>query len=407
MQIRDGNLGIYVTQGSGGALGGQIYLGDVNFDNGSYYNSAPGIGAAYNGFQGVDGDLAFYAYAGTMNSRTERMRIAGNSGFVGIGTTSPSNILTVQANDTFNQDASGQLVLRGASNTAKCTRIGFDTTNNYGYVQSIEAGVSTRPFVLQPFGGNVGIGTTNPQGGGGASDRTLSINSGSGAASFLTGLVGDVKYSTLFTSSSIFVLETNAAIPLAFNTNGNERMRLTSSGNILINTQSENSYGSARSIQINGSSGSLLETRYNGTSGVRVGSGSDHSYMHEPRNVEMRFATSDSTRFYIYGNGNYSFTGSNVSDRRAKDNIATLELTATDKIMQLEAKSYNMKNNPSQKRYGFIAQDVKQVVADLVSGNDTDGYLGLDYDGLLTIAIKAIQEQQKQIEILKQKIYEN
>jgi hypothetical protein len=186
-----------------------------------------------------------------------------------------------------------------------------------------------------------------------------------------------------------------------------EKMRLLDTGNLLINTRSENSYGgNARSIQIDGS-GSLLETRYSGTSAVRVGSGSDHSYLHDPRNVEMRFATFDSTRFYIYGNGNYSFTGSNVSDRRAKDNIATLELTATDKIMQLEAKSYNMKNNPSQKRYGFIAQDVKEVIADLVSGNDTDGYLGLDYDGLLTIAIKAIQEQQKQIEILKQKIYEN
>jgi len=189
--------------------------------------------------------------------------------------------------------------------------------------------------------------------------------------------------------------------------NYGEIMRLTGSRNLLLGTTSENSYGSARSLQINGSGGSLLETRYDGTSGVRVGSGSDHSYMHEPRNVEMRFATNDNTRFFIYGNGNYMFTGSNVSDRRAKDNIATLELTATDKIMQLEAKSYNMKNNPSQKRYGFIAQDVKEVVADLVCGNDKDGYLGLDYDGLLTLAIKALQEQQIEIQNLKQKLYEN
>jgi hypothetical protein len=92
---------------------------------------------------------------------TERMRITC-TGNVGIGTCTPSNILTVQANDTFNQDSSGQLVIRGASNTAKVTRMGFDTTNNYGYVQSIEAGVSTRPFLLQPFGGNVGIGTCTP-----------------------------------------------------------------------------------------------------------------------------------------------------------------------------------------------------------------------------------------------------
>ena len=174
-------------------------------------------------------------------------------------------------------------------------------------------------------------------------------------------------------------------------------------GNVLVGHASENNFGTARSIQINGAGGSLVETRYNGTSGVRFGSGSDHAYMHDPRNAEMRFATSDSTRFYIYGNGNYSFTGSNVSDRRAKDNISLLDITATDKIMSLEAKSYNMKNNPSQKRYGFIAQEVKQIVSDLVSGNENDGYLGLDYDGLLTLTIKALQEQQKEIQKLKEK----
>lgn len=181
------------------------------------------------------------------------------------------------------------------------------------------------------------------------------------------------------------------------------KMRIAFSGTILIGGATENSFGSARSIQIDGSGGSLLETRYNGTSGLRIGSGSDHSYHHDPRNAEMRFATSDSTRFYIYGNGNYSFTGSNVSDRRAKDNISLLDITATDKIMLLEAKTYNMKNNPSQKRYGFIAQEVKQIICDLVSGNENDGYLGLDYDGLLTLTIKALQEQQKEIQILKQK----
>jgi hypothetical protein len=194
---------------------------------------------------------------------------------------------------------------------------------------------------------------------------------------------------------------------IGFETRGSDgylnRMTINGTGNILIGHVSENSFGSARSIQINGAGGSLLETRYNGTSGVRIGSGSDHAYMHDPRNAEMRFATSDSTRFYIYGNGNYSFTGSNVSDRRAKDNISLLDITATDKIMSLEAKTYNMKNNPSQKRYGFIAQEVKQIISDLVSGNENDGYLGLDYDGLLTLTIKALQEQQKEIQILKQK----
>jgi hypothetical protein len=88
--------------------------------------------------------------------------------------------------------------------------------------------------------GNLGIGTTSPIGGGGASDKTLSVNSGAGAASFITGMVGGTRYSTLFTSSSEFVIETNAAIPILFKPNGATALTLanggaaTFSGNILM-----------------------------------------------------------------------------------------------------------------------------------------------------------------------------
>jgi hypothetical protein len=90
---------------------------------------------------------------------TERMRI-DSSGNVGIGTSSPANKLTVTADDTFAQDSSGQIVIRGSSNNSKKLSIGFDTTSNYGYIQAIEAGVASRSLALNPFGGNVGIGGT-------------------------------------------------------------------------------------------------------------------------------------------------------------------------------------------------------------------------------------------------------
>lgn len=91
----------------------------------------------------------------------------------------------------------------------------------------------TQPLTIVN-GGNVGIGTMNPQGGGGSTDRTLSINSGAGAASFLTGLVGDVKYSTLFTSNSQVVLETNASIPLIFNINNARKGSFYSNGDFEV-----------------------------------------------------------------------------------------------------------------------------------------------------------------------------
>jgi hypothetical protein len=82
VDIQNGNIGIYNNTAS--SNGAQLYLGDMNFPGGVYYNSAPGLGAAYNSSQGVAGDLAFYIYASSAGSRNEAMRIKGGNGGVSV-----------------------------------------------------------------------------------------------------------------------------------------------------------------------------------------------------------------------------------------------------------------------------------------------------------------------------------
>jgi len=95
------------------------------------------------------------------------------------------------------------------------------------------------------------------------------------------------------------------------------------------------------------------------------------------------------------------------SDRRLKKEIAAIPMGILDKIMQLEPVSYHyMAEQTSAKRsLGFIAQDVQTLFPELVGENPTlDGaksYLSLNYAGFGILAIKAIQEQQQQIEALK------
>jgi hypothetical protein len=114
----------------------------------------------------------------------------------------------------------------------------------------------------------------------------------------------------------------------------------------------------------------------------------------------------------IYANGNYDFGGSDVSDIRLKQDIENINFGLTE-IMQLSPKSYHLKSKNNlngenelslRKRYGFIAQEVQPILPDTITGGATeDEYLGLDYNGVLAVAVKAIQELKAEIEILKNK----
>jgi hypothetical protein len=52
---------------------------------------------------------------------------------------------------------------------------------------------------------------------------------------------------------------------------------------------------------------------------------------------------------------------------------------------------------------GFIAQDVKKVVPELVRENE-DGLLSMRHQGVIPILVEAIKEQQKQIDSLQEQI---
>ena len=112
----------------------------------------------------------------------------------------------------------------------------------------------------------------------------------------------------------------------------------------------------------------------------------------------------------IYANGNYDFGGSDVSDARLKQDIENLNY-GVNEIMQLSPKSYNLKSEDNlqqenqtvlRKRYGFIAQEVQSILPDTITGQETEtDYLGLDYNGVLAVAVKAIQELKAENDIFK------
>ena len=88
------------------------------------------------------------------------------------------------------------------------------------------------------------------------------------------------------------------------------------------------------------------------------------------------------------------------SDARLKSNIISLGSTLS-KILQLDGKKYNRKNN-QEINYGLIAQEVEKLFPELIKKSENkDKTLSVFYQGFVPILINAIKEQQIQINELK------
>lgn len=101
-----------------------------------------------------------------------------------------------------------------------------------------------------------------------------------------------------------------------------------------------------------------------------------------------------------------------LSDERLKTNITPLE-PVLEKVNDLSIKRYEFKaNNPDHKQsIGVLAQELREKFPEFVEENATNegdpevpDQLSVDYAGLSVLALKAIQEQQAQIEVLKAEI---
>jgi uncharacterized protein YqkB len=103
------------------------------------------------------------------------------------------------------------------------------------------------------------------------------------------------------------------------------------------------------------------------------------------------------------------------SDSRIKTNRQPI-INAIDKINLLNPTYYNQHDsyveddllnidyNNSYKSLGFIAQEVYEVIPEAVNMGTTNELWAMDYTKLIPILTKAIQEQQAQIEALKQRL---
>jgi hypothetical protein len=102
----------------------------------------------------------------------------------------------------------------------------------------------------------------------------------------------------------------------------------------------------------------------------------------------------------VTGDIHYSGLLTDTSDRRAKSDIKPLP-GQLQKLMRLQPVSFVMNNDPQHRtELGLIAQDAEPLYPDLVQ-TDPDGMKSISYVSLAAPLIKAVQEEQAEINQLR------
>mgnify|MGYP000615107797 CR=1 FL=1 len=343
----------------------------------------------------------------SVTGSTELMRLTGG-GNLGIGTSVAPAVnglgLAIYASDypriTLRNSTSGDTTGDGLQIAMVGANVQYDLAES-GY-QMWTTGGTERMRITS--GGCVGIGTNCP-----TREMVLYRSSGEVHFKLANGTTGQGQadgFDMAIDSAGAGYFLQREAQPINFYTSAAERMRINSSGGVRIGSTSAfnddirfNVYGTGvwdgANIGLqNGGSGGKDWIIFSTMCAFGQGAGNLLFYNN---------SGPTSNALIIYANGNYDFGGSDVSDLRLKQCIQNLNY-GVNEIMQLSPKSYNLKSEDNlqqenqtvlRKRYGFVAQEVQPILPDTITGQETEtDYLGLDYNGVLAVAVKAIQEQQ-------------
>ena len=248
-----GNVGIGTTSpGYKLDINGNVNTSGIIYFNNS--NRALQLGAGGTGdYLSAYGPFGIKLYDGS--GYNEKVTIL-SSGNVGIGTISPTSKL--QLNKTANNTLSlANSDFYFGDETLDVGLIGQQSlTTPYFFSLQVANKAFTyfAPLVLNPSGGNVGIGTTSP-GSIGTGITTLDIRGASGGGMYF----GTSSLAGYIYGSSNTYIGSSASGFMSFNTNG-EKVRITNDGSVGIGTT-----GPGYALDVNSSTDTQLRLNGNGT----------------------------------------------------------------------------------------------------------------------------------------------
>lgn len=99
-----------------------------------------------------------------------------------------------------------------------------------------------------------------------------------------------------------------------------------------------------------------------------------------------------------------SFDTSGLSDSRLKENVISLDGSSLEKLEQLQGVTYNFISKPDVPRIGFIAQDVKEVIPEIVKMDGMTEHYTISYTDLIPVLVEGIKELSSRVKALEEKL---
>ena len=144
-----------------------------------------------------------------------------------------------------------------------------------------------------------------------------------------------------------------------------------------------------------------------GTTSVGIASTGSTSVVYIPSSGNLGIGTTNATSKLTVA-GNLLVTGiitatdfNSASDIRLKENIQKID-NPIDKIVKIDGVRFDWKsdNKPSM---GVIAQNIEEVLPELVNGEDSKS---VNYNGIIGLLIECVKTQQEQIDELNKRLDE-
>ena len=203
----------------------------------------------------------------------------------------------------------------------------------------------------------------------------------------------------------------------------NNEITITVDGGLTVTADADFTLNQSSDQTINiGTGGSGFISGSGGVTAAGALMDSELSSVASVKAINQGLATTDEPQFNKLGvggdsdatyelkvTGDIGATGDIVafvsSDERLKNNIKPIE-GALDKVSQISGNTFDWNEEKQDiykgKDYGVIAQEIKEVMPELVDTRD-NGYLAVKYDKIVPLLIESIKELKKEIEELKSK----